>query len=138
MHIYRRSSSGRLLGFRPMVVGLIFISIQLQTALAEWKRHVVFEGASNQTAIAGDYTKDGRPDVITSAGGKTRLLVAPDWKEIHLAEHADHDAEKIMERIRRFRRILSMSEKTARVSAYSVSCRFLKSPIAHRARCSAD
>ena len=69
-----------------MVIALIFVSIQLQTALAEWKRHVIFEGVSNQTAIAGDYTKDGLPEVITSAGGKVRLLVAPDWNEIILDE----------------------------------------------------
>ncbi len=86
MHFYRSPSRAWILEFRPfgIVIGLIFFSIQLQTASAEWKRHVVFEGASNQTAIAGDFTKDGRPDVITSAGGKTRLFVAPDWKEIIL------------------------------------------------------
>ena len=33
---------------------------------AEWKRHVVHEGAQSLTAIAGDFTKDGQPDIIAS------------------------------------------------------------------------
>jgi hypothetical protein len=51
---------------------------------ADWKKHVIFTGAPCATAVAGDFTKDGKRDVIANAGGHTRLLVAPDWKEVIL------------------------------------------------------
>jgi hypothetical protein len=47
-----------------------------------WRKHVVFDGIHNTTAVAADFTGDGKPDVITNAGGKTILLVAPDWKQV--------------------------------------------------------
>jgi hypothetical protein len=43
------------------------------------------------TAVAGDFTGDGKPDVISNSGGKTRLLVAPDWREVILHEGQGHD-----------------------------------------------
>ncbi len=43
------------------------------------------------TAIAGDFSGDDQPDIICNAGNKTRLLVAPDWKEIVLDEADDHN-----------------------------------------------
>ena len=46
---------------------------------ANWPRHVIAEGYPNQTAIAADFSGDGLPDVIVSAGNETRLYVAPDW-----------------------------------------------------------
>ncbi len=46
-----------------------------------WKKHIIFEGAANQTAVAGDFTGDGLPDVIASCGGSSRMFVAPNWKE---------------------------------------------------------
>src|SRR5437870_5690057 len=49
-----------------------------------WKRHVVMQGAPNSTAVAADFTGDGKVDVITNANGKTLLYVAPDWKEVVL------------------------------------------------------
>ena len=49
---------------------------------AEWKKHVVYEGASCATAVAGEFSGDKLPDVICNAGGKTRLLVAPSWEEV--------------------------------------------------------
>lgn len=49
-----------------------------------WKKHVVAEGYSNQTAVAADFTGDGRVDVISTGGGSARLYIAPDWKEIQL------------------------------------------------------
>ncbi len=51
-----------------------------------WKKHVVHEGIHNTTAVAADYTGDGKVDVIINAGGKTRLFVAPDWKEVVIDE----------------------------------------------------
>ncbi|MSU64020.1 MAG: VCBS repeat-containing protein, partial [Pedosphaera sp.] len=56
-----------------------------------WKKHVVHEGAQSLTAVAGDFTKDGRPDIIANSGDKTRLFVGPDWKEIVLDATAGHD-----------------------------------------------
>src|SRR5688500_1740116 len=58
---------------------------------AEWKKHVVHEGAQSLTAIAGDFTKDGQPDIIANAGEKTRLFVGPAWKEVVLDETKGHD-----------------------------------------------
>lgn len=51
-----------------------------------WKKHVVHDGFHTATAIGGDFTHDGRTDIISNSGGKTRLFVAPDWKEIILDE----------------------------------------------------
>jgi hypothetical protein len=58
---------------------------------ALWKKHVVHQGVHTNTAIAGDYTGDGIPDVITNSGGKTRLFAAPDWREIVLDDKPKHD-----------------------------------------------
>lgn len=75
--------------YRPARAALAFSFAAATLALvrldaAPWNKHVIFEGGANQTAIAGDFTGDGRPDVISSVGGKTRLFVAPDWREIVL------------------------------------------------------
>jgi hypothetical protein len=43
------------------------------------------------TAVAGDFTKDGRPDIIANSGNKTRLFVGPNWKEILLDATPGHD-----------------------------------------------
>jgi len=60
-----------------------------------WPRHVIAEGFENQTAVAADFSGDGRPDVMVSARAKTRLYVAPDWRELILTDgqprkHAIH------------------------------------------------
>ncbi len=52
-----------------------------------WKKHVLYEGSHVTTAVAGDFTGDGLPDVITDAANKTRLFVGSDWNEIVLDEH---------------------------------------------------
>ena len=55
---------------------------------AEWVRHVIAEGFSAQTAVAADFTGDGRLDVITGDitpnRERTILYVAPDWKPVVL------------------------------------------------------
>ena len=60
-------------------------------AAAQWKKHVVHSGFHTSTAVGGDFTGDGKPDVISNSGGKTRLFVAPDWKEITLDDTKGHD-----------------------------------------------
>jgi hypothetical protein len=51
-----------------------------------WKRHVVATGYRNQTAIAADFTGDGKVDVISNDidQKKTWLYVAPEWKAVLL------------------------------------------------------
>lgn len=55
-----------------------------------WKKHVVHTGFHTNTAVAADFTGDGKVDIISNSGGKTRLFVAPDWKEIILDDDAKH------------------------------------------------
>ncbi|QDT13535.1 FG-GAP repeat domain-containing protein [Stieleria marina] len=54
-----------------------------------WKKHIVDQDAHTMTAIAGDFTGDGLPDVITDNRQKTQLFVAPDWKPVTLFEHKE-------------------------------------------------
>jgi hypothetical protein len=56
-----------------------------------WKKHVVYQGGACMTAIAGEFSGDGLNDIICNAGGKTRLLVAPEWREVILDEAAQHN-----------------------------------------------
>jgi hypothetical protein len=56
-----------------------------------WRKHEVHEGLHTNTAVAGDFTKDGKPDIISNSGSKTRLFVAPLWQEVVLAEGNGHD-----------------------------------------------
>lgn len=60
-------------------------------AAAEWKKHLVHHGVQSLTAIAGDFTKDGQPDIIANAGEKTLLFVGPQWKEVLLDATRGHD-----------------------------------------------
>ncbi len=79
--------------------GHVLFSILAATAITAtsmaaeplWKKHVVHEGVHTLTAVAADFTGDGLPDVISNSGGKTRLFVAPDWKEIIIHEAKGHD-----------------------------------------------
>ncbi len=76
---------------RTLALSQVLLFALVTHSLAdEWKKHVVFEGARCNTAVAADFTGDGRMDVICSAGGKTRLLVAPDWNEVVLSDEPDH------------------------------------------------
>ena len=55
-----------------------------------WKKHVVWQGQRTNVAVAADFTGDGKVDVISSSGGKTRLFVAPDWKQHIIGDDKDH------------------------------------------------
>lgn len=57
-----------------------------------WKKHVVWQGARVNTAVGGDFTADGLPDIVFTVGGKTRLMIAPDWREVVVDEGAGRDA----------------------------------------------
>ena len=74
---------------KGLVAGL-FLSTTL-AGQADWKKHQVHEGFHTNTAIAGDFSGDGLPDIISNSDNKTRLFVAPDWKEILLDETQGHN-----------------------------------------------
>ncbi len=73
-----------LIGFTPLLPGL-------PTLQAEWEKHEVHTGFHTNTAVAGDFTKDGLPDIIANSDQKTRLFVAPDWKEVILDATDGHN-----------------------------------------------
>lgn len=67
---------------------LVTLAFSLSSARAAdtWRRHVIHEGGRVNAVVAADYTGDGRVDVISNSGGKTRLFVAPDWREVVIDE----------------------------------------------------
>jgi len=74
-----------------LTLSFIFI---ISTAAAQlkgdWKKHVIWEGQRCNVAVAADFTGDGKMDVISSSSGKTRLFVAPDWKQVIISDNKDH------------------------------------------------
>ncbi|MEX2261076.1 MAG: FG-GAP-like repeat-containing protein [Bryobacteraceae bacterium] len=68
------------------------VKIYWNESKPQWTRHVVAEGYRNQTAIAADFTGDGKVDVIANDFKRTILYVAPDWTPIVLQTgvHAIH------------------------------------------------
>ena len=73
--------------------GILFVLSLVSTPVVgeEWKKHVVHEGDNVSTAIAADFNRDGRPDIISNSGGKTRLFLNPDWTEVIIDENAEND-----------------------------------------------
>lgn len=69
---------------KRLIVTLGVIMVNVSAAAETWQKHIVFDGVHCNTAIAADFTGDGKVDVICSAGGVTRLLLAPDWREVEL------------------------------------------------------
>ena len=79
----------RILGI--LLAQALVLSAAQADLKGNWKRHVVWEGLHNNVAVAADFTGDGRVDIISNAGNKTRLFVAPDWKEVIIGDHKDHN-----------------------------------------------
>ena len=78
---------------RLSLIILVLGSGMLRAKLAAdsaWKKHIVHEGIFTFTAVAGDFSGDGRMDVISNSGGQTRLFVAPDWREIVIDDRPGH------------------------------------------------
>ncbi len=69
---------------------IFMISTAAAQSKGDWKKHVIWEGQRCNVAVAADFTADGKIDIISSAGGKTRLFVAPTWKEIIIGDNKDH------------------------------------------------
>ncbi len=70
-----------------------FVCLAPVLAISEdmgWKKHVVHEGFRTNTAVAADYTGDGKVDIIANNDDKTRLFVAPDWKETVISDSPQH------------------------------------------------
>lgn len=81
------------LSFVASVLGLSAAGpVSSASADEVWRKQTIHKGVHTTNAVAADYTGDGKVDVIANSGGKTRLFVAPDWKETILDETAGHDA----------------------------------------------
>lgn len=76
----------------PPLILLCGLSAALAGGETGWTKHVVHTGFHTNTAVAADFTGDGRPDVIANSDGKTRLFVAPNWKEVVLDDDPQHNA----------------------------------------------
>ena len=75
--------------FRLAPLTIAWVCCGQLSATADWTKHVIHEGVQTMTAVAGDFTGDGLPDVIADGGNTTRLFVAPDWHEVVLDRHDD-------------------------------------------------
>ena len=76
----------------PAISLAVMLLVAAAPAAGEgWKKHVVREGLPNLTAVAGDFSGDGLPDIMFNAGRRTRLLVAPDWKEVFVNDEVQLD-----------------------------------------------
>ncbi len=62
-----------------------------EPAAEGWKKHVIHTGFHTNTAVAADFTGDGKVDVVSNSGGKTRLFVAPDFEEVILETDRDYN-----------------------------------------------
>jgi hypothetical protein len=71
------------------VVYILIILASGVSADDQWKKHVLQEGKRSLTAVAGDFSGDGLPDVIAEVGNSTILFVAPDWQQIVLDSHSE-------------------------------------------------
>jgi len=85
MRLYNWIAIGSCMVFCIVVASIVPSAVAFGPDTAPvWKKVVVMSGAPNSTAVAADFTGDGKLDVITSANGRTLLFVAPDWKRVVL------------------------------------------------------
>ncbi len=54
-----------------------------------WVKHIAYEGEACMTAVAEDFTGDKLIDIVCNAGGKTLLLVAPNWQPVRIGSSTD-------------------------------------------------
>jgi hypothetical protein len=75
-------------------IALLLVGSAVNVTIAEdaWRKHVVYSGDPVATAVSGDFSGDRLPDVICNSGGKSRLFVAPDWREVILDETPGYGA----------------------------------------------
>lgn len=59
----------------------LLLASQAVAGADSWTKHRIHSGFHTNTAVAAEFTGDGRIDVIASGGGRIRLLAAPDWRE---------------------------------------------------------
>ena len=83
------------MSFRHLIIAtslalFVFSAVSGSADDKPWKKHVVHEGERCNTAVAADFTGDGKPDIISNSGGKTRLFVAPKWNEHIIDETKGH------------------------------------------------
>ncbi len=63
---------------RSAILVALYLSIGCAASAEQsWRKHVIHAGTHSATAIAADFTGDGKLDVISNRAGKTRLFVAP-------------------------------------------------------------
>lgn len=75
------------------------LRIYWNEAEPKWTRHIIAEGFFNFTAIAADFTGNGKPDVIANDLRRkiTYLFAAPDWRRITLHEGVDVIHSEVMD-----------------------------------------
>ncbi len=76
--------------FQCVVICLSSVTASANEPTA-WVKHAIFDDEHCNTAVAADFTGDGNVDVISNSGGKCRLFIAPDWKEVALHENKEHN-----------------------------------------------
>ena len=75
--------------FRLVCVFSVMVAGSAIAQSPPWIKHVITEGKQCMTAVAGDFTGDGLPDVICGTGSQTRLFIAPDWRPVLLWDHPE-------------------------------------------------
>ena len=67
--------------------GLVHLAFAAKVA-GDWRKHTVVSGFHASTAVAADFTGDGKVDVITCTDGKVLLFTAPDWQRTVISDPA--------------------------------------------------
>ena len=87
----KMSCAKRRLSATFIVTACLFaLTNQSMADQTPWIRHAIHAGHRTMTAVAADFSGDGRSDVISNSDGKTRLFVAPDWAEVILDDNPQH------------------------------------------------